>query len=73
MAKWFGRAINADMLKELEEVKKGQKDRNSPLQKIMFFQAVIIYPLDIPDCANGAVILIFAMGFAIPFIEIYFR
>lgn len=25
MAKWFGRAINADMLKELEEVKSGQK------------------------------------------------
>ena len=25
LAKWFGRAINADMLKELEEVKSGQK------------------------------------------------
>ncbi len=31
LAKWFGRAINADMLKELEEVKKGQKETQERL------------------------------------------
>lgn len=31
LAKWFGRAINADMLKELEEVKSGQKETRERL------------------------------------------
>ena len=31
LAKWFGRAINADMMKELEEVKSGQKETRERL------------------------------------------